>query len=565
MSGQSSGRPAAGEPKDTAKAGAKDTATGDTEPPKIPAYMTRQAGGGEPGGGERTPARTHGPSSWSVPEPSPSVWLEAAGPEEPAPVRAATVWSALATGLLAALLLGDGLGLNVLLVAVPAALGAYAAARAAGRRMRPWTLVWAVGGLVLLLVPALRDAGWPTFLALVAALGLGSLALHGTRTWRGTLLGCAGVFCGAVPGIAWAWHGLRERAEGSRDRWGPVVRTGGTAVGLLVVFGALFAGADAAFADLLARMVPEMSLGDGPVRLPLLVLGVVGALAAAHTAAAPWRWDRIESTPGQPRGRVEWALPLIALNVLFAVFIVIQLTVLFGGYDKVLDETGLSYAQYARQGFWQLLAATLLTLVVIALALRWAPRGAVRDRTLVRAVLGTLCVLTLVVVASALRRMEWYVDAYGLTRLRVSAAGIELWLGVVILLIMAAGLFGGRWLPRAVVASAGAAVLCFGLASPDALVAEQNVKRFERTGTIDLEYLQDLSADAVPALDALPEPQRSCALWYIADDLRGAGDPWYATSRGEARARSLLAERPVDRIALPCGRLDGEGRARDAY
>jgi len=506
---------------------------------------------------------THSQSSWDAYEPPPSARAAAAGPEEPAPIRVVTGCAALATGLLTALLFGDGLGLNVLLVAVPAALGAYTAARAAGRRVRPWTLVWAVGGLGLLLVPALRDAGWPTFLALPAALGLGSLALHGTRTWRGTLLGCVGVLGGVLPGVVWGWRGVRERTNGSRDRWGPAVRTGGAALVLVVVFGALFAGADAAFADLLAGLVPEVSVGDGVLRVPLFVLGVVGALAMAHTAAAPWHWDRIEGAAGRPRGRVEWALPLIALNALFAVFIAIQLTVLFGGYEKVLSETGLTYAEYAQQGFWQLLVATLLTLVVIALALRWAPRGAARDRTLVRAVLGTLCVLTLVVVVSALRRMELYVDAYGLTRLRVSAAGIELWFGVVILLIMAAGIFGGRWLPRAVVASAGAAVLCFGLASPDALIAERNVQRFDRIGKIDLNYLQHLSADAVPALDALPEPQRSCTLWHIADDLRGPGEPWYATSYGEVRARSLLADRPLEQVARPCWSLDWEGRLRE--
>ncbi|SFL30185.1 DUF4173 domain-containing protein [Streptomyces pini] len=512
-----------------------------------------------------THGATHGASSWAAYEPPPPpAWVTAARPEEPGPIGTAALWAVLATGVFAGLLLGDGLGLNVLLAAAPAALAAYFAGRAAGRGVRPWSLVWAAGGAALLLVPALRDAGWPTFLALAAALASGSLALHGTRTWRGTLIGCVGAVGEVLPGALWVWRGLRERADGSRDRWWPAVRTAGVAAVLLAVFGALFAGADAAFADLLAGLVPEVSVSDGPAHTLLFVLGLAAALGAARTAAAPWRWDRVEGGRGRPRGRMEWALPLIVLNALFAVFIAIQLAVLFGGYDKVLEETGLTYSEYARQGFWQLLTVTLLTLAVIALALRWAPRGAARDRTLVRAVLGVLCALTLVVVLSALRRMELYVDAYGLTRLRVSVAGAELWLGVVIALIMAAGVFGARWLPRAVVASAAGAVLCFGLVSPDALVAEQNVRRFERTGQIDLAYLKGLSADAVPALDALPEPQRSCALRDIADEVLGGDKPWYATSYGEARARAVLTERPADRTTSPCGRLDREGRSLES-
>jgi hypothetical protein len=476
--------------------------------------------------------------------------------EEPGPdLPAAALWASLVTALLSAAFLNKGIGLNLLIVAVPAVVAAAASASAAGRRARPWTLVWAAGALALLCVPALRDAGWPTFLAMVAAFGLGSLALHGGRTWVGLLLGSVGTLWALVPGLRWGVRGLRDRAHPSKDRWWPVMRAVLVTTVLLVVFGVLFAGADAAFADLLGDLSPDVSLADGPLRAFFFAVGLLVALAAARTAARPLRWDRYEPGPGKPRGRLEWALPLVLLNVLFAAFNAVQLAVLFGGYDKVLESTGLTYAQYARQGFWQLLWATLLTLLVIALALRWAPRGGGRDRVLVRSLLGLLCGLTLVVVASALRRMDLYVDAYGLTRLRLSVAGVEVLLGLVIVLIMAAGVFGaGHWLPRAVLGSAAAGVLAFGLASPDALIAEQNAARFDRTGKIDLEYLRNLSADAVPALDRLPEPQRSCALEKIAWEVERAGTrPWYATSWGVGQAQTVLDDRPLA-AGDACGR-----------
>ncbi|MDX6349339.1 MAG: hypothetical protein QOF84_4129 [Streptomyces sp.] len=476
--------------------------------------------------------------------PPPPQWVIASRAKAPAVIRARTLWAVLATGILAALLLDGGVGLNLLFVAAPAAVAAALAARAAGRRPRPWTLVWAAAGIALLAVPALRDAGWPASLAIVAALALGSLALHGGRTWPGVLFGSVGVWGEVVSGLAWGLRGLRGRTGGSRDRWWPVVRAAAVAVVLLVVFGALFAGADAAFADLLGNLTPDVSVGDSPLHFLFFVLGLVGALAVARTAASPRRWDLIEVKPGRARSRLEWTLPLVVLAALFALFNAVQLTVLFGGYDKVLAETGQTYAEYARQGFWQLLTVTLLTVLVIALALRWAPRGTDRDRLLVRSVLGAICLLTLVVVASALRRMELYVNAYGLTRLRISVAGMELWLGLVIVLIMAAGILGNRWLPRAIVASAAAGILAFGLASPDGLIADQQVTRYENTGKIDLGYLRGLSADAVPALDRLPEPQRSCALGEIEGGLHD-GEAWYATSLGEARARTILADRPL--------------------
>jgi hypothetical protein len=480
-------------------------------------------------------------------------WFDKVRAGAPAPVTTVTLWAALAAGVVAALVLADGFGVNLLLVAVPAALAAWAAAHRAKRAPRPWTVVWAVAGLALLVVPALRDAGWPVFLAVAGSIAMGALALNGGRSWTAVLLAPLGL-CGAtVPGVAWAARGVRERAAGTSGRLGPVLRGTGAAVLLLIVFGALFAGADAAFANLLSNLVPDLDgPADGPLRLVTLVLGVVGALAAARTAAAPVPWDRTRIPEGRPRGRTEWALPLIVLTLLFAAFNVVQLAVLFGGYDAVLEKTGLTYSEYARQGFWQLLIVTLLFLLVVVVAVRTAPRSGPRDRVLVRGVLGVLCALALVVVASAVRRMDMYVDAYGLTRLRISVLAVEFWLGLVIVLIMAAGVWGARWLPRAVAVSAAAGVLAFGVMSPDAVIAEHNVQRHMAEGKLDQGYLEGLSVDAVPALDRLEEPLRSCLLAEFTDELDDAL-PWYATSWSEREARRILADRPVEADPSSCG------------
>ncbi|MFG2974060.1 DUF4153 domain-containing protein [Streptomyces sp. NPDC048331] len=537
---------------------AKPNPAGDPPARPNPAGGRHTGAAGPPPGGQFGAAP---PNPWHVQQRSaPPSWAMRVRPAEAAPIRTATLVAVLVSGLATALLLGDGMGPGLLLAVVPAVVAAYVAAREAGRRARPWTVAWVIGCIALLVVPALRDSAWPATLAILSAVLLGALALHGSRTWPGVLLSPLGFLDAAVSGVAWLLTGLRSRGGGNKDRWLPVAKAAVVAAVLLLLFGALFASADAAFADLLGDLTPDVSVEDGPVRFMLFLLGAVLALAAARTAAAPLRWDRIKVAPGKPRSRVEWALPLVVLNLLFAGFNAVQLTVLFGGYDKVLKSTGLTYAEYAQQGFWQLLWATLLTLAVIALALRWAPRSRAGDRRFVRIVLGVLCALTLVVVASALRRMDLYVEAYGLTRLRVSVAAMELWLGLVIVLIMAAGLFGGRWPARAFAGSVAAAVLAFGLLSPDGMVAERNVARFEENTKIDLAYFQSLSADAVPGLDRLPEPQRSCALRGINDELAKAGDvPWYAMSWGEYRARQILRERPVTASYEVCSRLGSFG------
>ena len=238
-------------------------------------------------------------------------------------------------------------------------------------------------------------------------------------------------------------------------------------------------------------------------------------------------------------------MPVAALDLLFAAFVLVQLTVLFGGARHVLGDDGPDYADYARSGFWQLLTVTVLTLPVLAAAARWAPRTHRTDRLLIRVLLGALAALTLVIVASALYRMHLYEQAYGFTRLRILVSACELWLGLVFAMVLVAGIrLRAGWLAQAVAASAAASLLGLALLNPDQFIADRNIDRYHRINRIDVYYLSRLSADAAPALDRLPAPLRACALSRIAEDLAASPDDWRSANLGRARAREVIADRP---------------------
>jgi hypothetical protein len=297
--------------------------------------------------------------------------------------------------------------------------------------------------------------------------------------------------------------------------------------------------ADAAFAELLDGV---WALDDGidrPVAragAALLALAVGGGLllVAVRRRARPAR------PPHGRLGRTECVLALGALDLTFAAFVAVQVTTLFGGHDHVLATAGLTYAEHARGGFFQLAAVGALTLAVVAGAARWGRAG---DR-LVRVLLGVLCVLTLVVLASALRRLGLYEDAFGATRLRFLVGVLLVWLGAVFVLLLAAGVTGGgAWLPRALVALCGLTALGFAASDPDGRIAATNVDRYAETGRVDARYLRTLSADALPAIARLPPERAACAV----GDVRGrllAGDGLAGANRSRARARDLLARLP---------------------
>jgi Domain of unknown function (DUF4173) len=309
---------------------------------------------------------------------------------------------------------------------------------------------------------------------------------------------------------------------------------------LVVVFGALFAGADATFARLVSRALPTVR--GGSTFTALLVFGAVGCGTATAGRLSRGRRAPVDARPRAVFRIVEWAVPVGLLVGLFAVFVADQLAALFGDADYVLRTAGLTYAQYARSGFWQLLVVTALTLVVIAVTATRADRTTATGRVWVRCLLGALACLTLVIVASALSRMWSYQQAYGFTVLRLGVETCEVWLGAVYVLVIAAGVrIRLHWLPRAAVASCLVALLGLAVVNPEGLIARQNVLRWQQTGRIDSDYLADLSQDAVPGLGGLPADLRRCVLAQMSERIGDSTDDWQDWNASRAAARGELA------------------------
>ena len=202
------------------------------------------------------------------------------------------------------------------------------------------------------------------------------------------------------------------------------------------------------------------------------------------------------------------------------------------------------------QGFGQLTLATALTVLVVWVASRRAGRRRPRTGAGCSARSGLLCVLTLLVVASALRGMSVYQDAYGFTTLRLFVDVFEGWLGFVVLAIMVAGALGrGRWLPRIALVSGAVALVGLAAINPDAWVAGRNLDRYDATGNLDLRYLQTLSADAAPVIvERLPDDVAACVLQDLPyNSLEPeALDDARAWNLGRSRAEDAVADLDLD-------------------
>jgi hypothetical protein len=335
----------------------------------------------------------------------------------------------------------------------------------------------------------------------------------------------------------------------------PVLRGLLIAIPIAIVFVALFSAADAVFARLVSDVLGfELDLGDAGWRLALaavlawLAAGALGIaaseppVAVARTEREPWRI-----------GSTELVTVLLVVNGIFLVFVGLQAAYLFGGLDT-LEASGLSYAEYARRGFAELVVVAFLAGSLIIGADRLA-----RRRT-VGVLIGAmgLTLLTGVVVASAALRLMLYQDAYGWTELRLYVLATIGWLAVGGAAVLAAIVLDRvRWVGHVLVIAALAVGLVLNVLGPARFITEQNVARLldpslvppnGQTG-LDASYVVGLGDDAVPsliralpALDGATATLLSGSLSARLGELRD--DPgltaWQAWNAGRAAALAAL-------------------------
>ncbi len=346
-----------------------------------------------------------------------------------------------------------------------------------------------------------------------AAVALGLLALGASYAAGGRVLGIS--WSGLVVRLgrsilaiamapAFVLGGLAAlvpwRGEDGRRRMLAVARGIGLAVPVVLVLGLLLASADAVFASIF-RVPLDLAGSTGHVVLFAIGL-VLGAVLLVDADGEPVPEVAVSH---RPLGATEAVVVLVAVVLLFAGFAATQVVVVAGGAERVLATTGLTYAENARQGFFQLLGVAGITLVLL-LGIR-AALGPVTGRTRWLVVgLGEAAVaLTLVIVVAALNRLSLYEQAYGLTMLRLACVVVAWWLAAVFVLVglaIAGGSAGRRWIFGAIVVTGVAALLVFNVMDPEAVVVEHNVAHAAATGSFDAGYLRELSDDAIPALAA---------------------------------------------------------------
>ncbi len=456
----------------------------------------------------------------------------------------------LATGLVLGLCVdvlfyGKPLGISVLIMTLLIVGALFVMGRIQGvppARRNLWLLVPMVffAGMVFV-----RANSFLTFLNVVAVLALLCLVAYfyaGSRVERLGLLGYPIVLLLAGLNILFqaatlisAGIGVRaSRKPGSYKLLVSMLRGLLLALPVLFVFTGLLASADLIFANFLRGLVQfdATALADVTMQIAIVLVsawllagGLFFALTRGHSLNGEEAWDEaMETVPTVLHiGFVEATTLLLLVDLLFLVFGWIQFAYLFGGASNISVE-GLTYADYARRGFFELIAVSVLTLGLILGLHHVALRDIGKQARIFTCMCTLMVALVLVLLASAFRRMQLYEDAYGYTELRLYVHAFEVWLGITFVWLGIVLWFRPRHFAVGAFVAAIGFLVTLNVINPEALIVQENLNLYRSTGKTDITYLTTLSEDAtstlVAALDTLSASDQSTMRDHLSSQLR---------------------------------------------
>lgn len=197
------------------------------------------------------------------------------------------------------------------------------------------------------------------------------------------------------------------------------------------------------------------------------------------------------------------SLPLL---LVYVVFFISQWKYYISGFTGVLPDD-ISYANYAREGFFQLCTVSVINFIAIIVLSVFMRRNDNGKSLVLKALSVLFSVFTLILISTAIAKMVMYIGEFGLTPKRVYASWFMIVLAVVFILVILKQ-FITKF--KVIIASVGVCVVLFAalsLLNVDGFIAKYNVDRYldKSLKTVDVEALYDLGDAAIPEMVRLAQ------------------------------------------------------------
>ncbi len=304
---------------------------------------------------------------------------------------------------------------------------------------------------------------------------------------------------------------VEKKINTSRSSFWPVVRGLALALPIIFIFSALLASADPIFENGLNSFLAIFrieNLAEYLFRFFYILLFAYLFTGTLLFALHPKK-DQEKPDPSQGwvkafLGNIEASVILTAVNLLFLTFLVIQFRYFFGGQANITT-SGFTYSEYARRGFNELIAVTIISILLYLLLNGITNTNTSVQRNRMTGLNILLFAQLLVILYSGFQRLSLYEAAYGFSQLRTYSTVFIPWLAVFILSLIILEIFRkqGRFALSLLLTALGF-VATLMVMNVDGFIAERNIQRAAISSqegyALDYNYLSQLTNDAVPVI-----------------------------------------------------------------
>ena len=279
------------------------------------------------------------------------------------------------------------------------------------------------------------------------------------------------------------------------------------AIPVLVVFISLFYSADLIvqkYIDSIWNINIDPAITIRTLLVLIFSYFFIGIFASAFSNKKPDFSPVPKRAEFKPLGWIESTVVLGSTEILFLFFIIIQSVYLFGGKTYVWGISEyITYSEYARKGFYELLAVAIFSLFLIYALEKLTKRETLKQKNLFK-ILNVVLVLEIsVIMFSTFKRLSLYVDGYGLTFSRFFSFVFLFWLFSVFLLFLYCKIYSEKRKTKFLFSLFWLTILFWlgiNLLNPDAFIAKKNIERLAQGKKLDAYYLNFLSNDAAPEI-----------------------------------------------------------------
>lgn len=191
---------------------------------------------------------------------------------------------------------------------------------------------------------------------------------------------------------------------------------------------------------------------------------------------------------------------LSVISLCYLLYLYSQLAYFFSAFRGFLPTQEITFAQYARKGFFEMCVIAVINLALVFAALLLSEKKAGKVNGAVKAVTTFIAVFTLVIIATAISKMVLYIDAYGMTVLRLTTSAFMVFLAVVFIGVILRIYIRRVNVIKTALLTAGVVVLLLGVGNVNGICARYNYEAYMSGALdkVDVQAMYELGDEGIP-------------------------------------------------------------------